>query len=122
MVVFGIIKFQSAVCRYLSHVAAQLLQQFLRRIVGAGIKNSPVAVQHDGAAVLSLRDAPQQHDLPPLLAVPLADAQRLVKKTLAQNESYLCPEVINHILTEGMKVILKGEGVNAMLSVAEQPV
>lgn len=49
-------------------------------------------------------------------------AQRLVKKTLAQNESYLCPEVINHILTEGMKVILKGEGVNAMLSVAEQPV
>ena len=50
------------------------------------------------------------------------DAQRLVKKTLAQNESYLCPEVINHVLTGGMKVVLKGTGVNAMLSVAEQPV
>ena len=49
-------------------------------------------------------------------------AQRLVKKTLAQNESYLCPEVINQVLTEGMKVMIKGEAVNAMLSVAEQPV
>jgi len=49
-------------------------------------------------------------------------AQRLVKKTLAQNESYLCPEVINHILTDGMKVTLTGQGVNAMLSVAEQSV
>lgn len=51
-----------------------------------------------------------------------ADAQRLVKKTLAQNESYLCPEVINQILATGDKVVLKGEAVNAMLSVAEQPV
>lgn len=49
-------------------------------------------------------------------------AQRLVKKTLAQNESYLCPEVINHALSEGMKVVLVGTAVNAMLSVAEQTV
>lgn len=51
-----------------------------------------------------------------------ADAQRLVKKTLAQNESYLCPEVINHSLATGDKIVLKGTGVNARLSVAEQPV
>ncbi|NNP70931.1 hypothetical protein [Acinetobacter sp. Ac_5812] len=51
-----------------------------------------------------------------------ADAQRLVKKTLAQNESYLCPEVINHNLVDGERVVLKGTGVNAKLSVAEQPV
>ena len=50
------------------------------------------------------------------------DAQRLVKKTLGQNESYLCPEVINQVLDAGSKVVLKGVGVNAMLSVAEQPV
>lgn len=49
-------------------------------------------------------------------------AQRLVKKTLAQDESYLCPEVVNQILTAGMKVVLVGEGVNAMLSVVEQTV
>lgn len=49
-------------------------------------------------------------------------AQRLVKKTLAENESYLCPEVVNQILTTGMKVVLKGEDVNAMLSVVEQTV
>lgn len=47
-------------------------------------------------------------------------AQRLVRKTLQQNESYLCPEVINHVLSEGMRVVLVGDGVNAMLSVAEQ--
>lgn len=46
--------------------------------------------------------------------------QRLVTKTLGQNESYLCPEVINQVLNEGMKVVLSGQGVNAMLSVAEQ--
>lgn len=57
----------------------------------------------------------------PSTVATVGDAQRLVKKTLAQNESYLCPEVINHILTEGMKVVLVGSGVNAMLSVAEQP-
>ncbi|WP_173911047.1 hypothetical protein [Acinetobacter sp. Marseille-Q1618] len=48
--------------------------------------------------------------------------QRLVKKVLSQNESYLCPEVINHVLTDGMKVVLVGNGVNAMLSVSEQAV
>lgn len=50
------------------------------------------------------------------------NAQRLVWKSLVKNQSYLCPELINHALTEGMRVILKGEGVNAMLSVMEQPV
>lgn len=50
----------------------------------------------------------------------ITPAQRLVKKTLAQNESYLCPEVINHVLTEGMAITLVGTGVNAMLSVMEQ--
>lgn len=50
----------------------------------------------------------------------IALSQRLVKKTLAQNASYLCPEVINHVLTEGMAITLVGLGVNAMLSVMEQ--
>lgn len=49
-----------------------------------------------------------------------SQAQRLVKKTLSQNESYLCPEVVNHVLTEGAFVTLVGVGVNAMLSVMEQ--
>lgn len=56
-------------------------------------------------------------------AVATVDAaQRLVKKTLAQNDSYLCPEVINQVLPAGMKVYVVGQGANAMLSVAEQPV
>lgn len=50
----------------------------------------------------------------------ITTAQRLVKKTLGQNESYLCPEVINHVLTDGMSITLVGLGVNAMLSVMEQ--
>lgn len=50
----------------------------------------------------------------------VVDAQRLVKKTLGQNESYLCPEIINHVLEAGHKVYFSGEGVNAMLSVMEQ--
>lgn len=55
--------------------------------------------------------------------VELVDvAQRLIRKTLAQNESYLCPEIINHVLESGTKVYFRGEGVNAMLSVMEQPV
>ena len=49
-------------------------------------------------------------------------AQRLVKKSIATNESYLCPEVVNHVLTEGMQVVLVGQGANAMLSVMEQSV
>lgn len=49
-------------------------------------------------------------------------AQRLIKKTLGQNESYLCPEIINHALEAGYKVYFTGEGVNAMLSVMEQAV
>lgn len=51
-----------------------------------------------------------------------APAHRLVKKTLLENESYLCPEIINHVLTPQMSVVLVGDGVNAMLSVAEQAV
>lgn len=49
-------------------------------------------------------------------------SNRLVKKTIATNESYLCPEVINHVLTEGMQVVLVGQGANATLSVMEQSV
>lgn len=49
-------------------------------------------------------------------------ANRLVKKTIATNESYLCPEVVNHVLTEGMQVVLVGQGANATLSVMEQSV
>ena len=49
-------------------------------------------------------------------------AQRLVRKTLSQNESYLCPEIINHALETGCKVYFTGTGVNAMLSVMEQAV
>ena len=52
----------------------------------------------------------------------ITSSQRLVKKTLGTNESYLCPEVINHVLTEGMQVVLVGQGVNATLSVMEQSV
>lgn len=58
--------------------------------------------------------------------VPAGDivqaANRLVKKTIGVDESYLCPEVVNHVLTDGMRVILVGQGVNATLSVMEQAV
>lgn len=50
------------------------------------------------------------------------NAQRLLRKSIGANESYLCPELINHVLPEGMKVVLTGQGVNAMLSVVEQSV
>lgn len=46
-------------------------------------------------------------------------SQRLVKKVLMPNESYLCPEVVNHVL-EGGFMYFKGEGRNAMLSISEQ--
>ena len=49
-------------------------------------------------------------------------SNRLVKKTIATNESYLCPEVVNHVLTEGMQVVLVGQGANATLSVMEQAI
>lgn len=49
-------------------------------------------------------------------------SNRLVKKTIGTNESYLCPEVVNHVLTEGMQVVLVGQGANATLSVMEQSV
>ena len=58
--------------------------------------------------------------LPSNIIAPSALAQRLVKKTLMTNESYLCPEVVNHVLEGGFKVYFKGEGCNAMLSVSEQ--
>ena len=51
---------------------------------------------------------------------PTTSAQRLVKKILMPNESYLCPEVVNHVLEGGFKMYFKGEGCNAMLSVSEQ--
>ena len=58
--------------------------------------------------------------------VPASDSvqasNRLVKKTLGTNEGYLCPEVINHVLTEGMQVVLVGQGANATLSIMEQSV
>jgi len=49
-------------------------------------------------------------------------SNRLVKKTLTTDESYLCPEVVNHVLTEGMQVVLVGQGANATLSIMEQSV
>lgn len=58
--------------------------------------------------------------LPSNIDAPTAAAQRLVKKTLMPNESYLCPEVVNHVLEGGYKVYFKGQGCNAMLSVSEQ--
>ena len=58
--------------------------------------------------------------LPLDTATPTASTQRLVKKILMPNESYLCPEVVNHVLEGGFKVYFKGEGCNAMLSVSEQ--
>ena len=78
LVAFGVVKFQRTADGYLRQVGAQLLQQFRRRVGGAGIKDAAVLVQYDGAAILPLGNAPQQHDFPPLLIVPLADAQRLV--------------------------------------------
>lgn len=45
---------------------------------------------------------------------------QMLKKSLAENQSYLCPELANHVLHGGVKIVLKGAGVNAMLSVAEQ--
>ena len=58
--------------------------------------------------------------LPINTSAPTASAQRLVKKTLMPGDSYLCPEVVNHVLEGGFKVYFKGEGCNAMLSVSEQ--
>lgn len=45
---------------------------------------------------------------------------QMLKKSLAENQSYLCPELANHVLHGGAKISLFGHGVNAMLSVAEQ--
>lgn len=45
---------------------------------------------------------------------------QMIKKTLAENQSYLCPELANHVLHGGTKISIWGQGVNAMLSVAEQ--
>lgn len=45
---------------------------------------------------------------------------QMLKKSLAENQSYLCPELANHVLHGGTKISILGQGVNAMLSVAEQ--
>lgn len=45
---------------------------------------------------------------------------QMLKKSLAENQSYLCPELANHVLHGGTKISIFGQGVNAMLSVAEQ--
>lgn len=58
--------------------------------------------------------------LPTNTSAPTTMAQRLVKKTLMPGDSYLCPEVVNHVLEGGYKVYFKGQGCNAMLSVSEQ--
>lgn len=50
----------------------------------------------------------------------VGDTYRLVNKALGQNQSYLCPEIVNHILKAGDKVYFTGENVNAALSVMEQ--
>lgn len=50
----------------------------------------------------------------------VGDAYQLLSKTLAARQSYLCPEIVNHILKAGDKVYMNGESNNAMLSVMEQ--
>lgn len=52
----------------------------------------------------------------------ISPASRILKKTVAAGESYLCPEIANHNLQAGDKVYFSGEGVNATFSVAEQNV
>lgn len=59
------------------------------------------------------------HIVPSNIAEVL-DSSRILKKTIASNESYLCPEIANHNLQTGDKVYLVGEGINATFSVAEQ--
>ena len=49
-----------------------------------------------------------------------AAAYRIIKGTLFENGSYLCPELANHCLQKGDKVVFVGEGLNAVLSVLEQ--
>ena len=50
----------------------------------------------------------------------VAATYELLSKTLAAGQSYLCPEIVNHILKAGDRVYMNGEGNNAMLSVMEQ--
>lgn len=45
---------------------------------------------------------------------------RIIKGTLFENGSYLCPELANHILQPGDRVVFIGENLNAMLSILEQ--
>lgn len=51
------------------------------------------------------------------VTVAMAGVQ-VLKKTLSPNQSYLCPELANHIV--GGAVVASGQGVNAVLSVSEQ--
>lgn len=53
-------------------------------------------------------------------ASSVGDAYKLVSKSLATDQSYLCPEIINHVLKAGDKVYISAENANAMLSVMEQ--
>lgn len=50
----------------------------------------------------------------------VGDAYKLVSKSLAAGQSYLCPEIINHVLKAGDKVYISGANANAMMSVMEQ--
>lgn len=50
----------------------------------------------------------------------VGDTFRLVNKALGQNQSYLCPEIVNHILKVGDQVFFSGQNLNAVLSVVEQ--
>lgn len=45
---------------------------------------------------------------------------QMLKKSLAENQSYLCPELANHVLHGGTKISIYGQNAHAMLSVAEQ--
>lgn len=53
------------------------------------------------------------------VTVAMAGVQ-VLKKTLSPNQSYLCPELANHILGGGDVITINGQGVNAVLSVSEQ--
>lgn len=48
-----------------------------------------------------------------------SDEWRIVGKTLGADSSYLCPELANHVFTEGQKIIITGENVNVWLSISE---
>lgn len=70
-------------------------------------------------AVASVRALTLHNPTTDNVAVTVAmEGVQMLKKTLSPNQSYLCPELANHII--GGAVVATGQGVNTVLSVAEQ--